>query len=67
MTKQTDDVPSAYVPHSRHITWLSPPKGHISGGTVITIYGSGFTRSRVAKVRFATEAQFDEVDAEYVS
>ena len=67
MTKQTDDVPSADVPHSRQITWLSPPKGHISGGTVITIYGSGFTRSRVAKVRFATEAQFDEVDAEYVS
>jgi hypothetical protein len=67
MTKQTDDVPSADVPHSRQITWLSPPKGHISGGTVITIYGSGFKRSRVAKVRFATEAQFDEVDAEYVS
>ena len=34
---------------------------------MITIYGSGFKRSRVAKVRFATEAQFDEVDAEYVS
>ena len=52
---------------STQITWLSPPKGHISGGTVLTIYGSGFKRSRVAKVRFATESQFDEVDAEYVS
>ena len=49
---------------STQITWLSPPKGHISGGTVLTIYGSGFKRSRVAKVRFATESQFDEVDAE---
>jgi hypothetical protein len=32
------------------ITWLSPPKGHIKGGTVLTIYGSGFRRSAVGKV-----------------
>jgi len=33
------------------ISWLSPPKGHVSGGTVVTLYGSGFKRSPVAKVR----------------
>ena len=33
------------------ITWLSPPKGHTKGGTVLTLYGSGFKRSTSAKVR----------------
>jgi hypothetical protein len=33
------------------ISWLYPPKGHIIGGTVVTIYGSGFKRSATGKVR----------------
>ena len=38
-------------PAPSQITWLSPPKGHIKGGTVLTLYGSGFKRSTSAKVR----------------
>lgn len=49
------------------ITWLSPPKGHVRGGTLLTLYGSGFKRSPDAKVRFASELEFTEVDLVYVS
>ena len=38
-------------PRTLQISWLSPPKGSVSGGTVMTVYGSGFKRSPVAKVR----------------
>ena len=49
------------------VTWLSPPKGHVKGGTVVTIYGSRFQRSTNLKVRFAIENEFDEVEATFVS
>jgi len=49
------------------ITWLYPPKGHIKGGTMLTIYGSGFKRSGSSKVRFAIENEFDEVVPVYYS
>ena len=38
-------------PAHLQISWLSPPKGSVSGGTVLSVYGSGFKRSPVAKVR----------------
>eukprot|EP00793_Prasinoderma_coloniale_P001378 PRCOL_00005153-RA len=49
------------------VTWLTPPKGHVKGGTEVTIYGSRFKRSKYLKVRFAIENEFDEVDATFVS
>lgn len=32
------------------ITWLYPPKGHIKGGALLTIYGAKFQRSPFLKV-----------------
>mmetsp|Transcript_2770 Transcript_2770/g.10043 ORF Transcript_2770/g.10043 Transcript_2770/m.10043 type:complete len:1382 (-) Transcript_2770:89-4234(-) len=49
------------------VTWLYPPKGHIKGGTMLTIYGAKFQRSGLLKVRFAIENEFDEVPATYIS
>mmetsp|Transcript_32921 Transcript_32921/g.104806 ORF Transcript_32921/g.104806 Transcript_32921/m.104806 type:complete len:1244 (-) Transcript_32921:714-4445(-) len=49
------------------ITWLSPPKGHIKGGTFVTIYGTGFTRSPFLQCRFAVEDELDTVFATYLS
>ena len=48
------DAPPPPPPTRRRaaqISWLYPPKGHIIGGTVVTIYGSGFKRSATGKVR----------------
>ena len=49
------------------IHWLYPPKGHIRGGTMLTIYGTGFHNSPYLSVRFAVENEFDEVLATFVS
>ena len=53
------------VPPTVH--WLHPPKGHVRGGTQLTIFGSGFQNSPYLSVRFAVETEFDEVLATYVS
>ena len=49
------------------ITRLEPPKGHVSGGTTLTIRGRGFVRSAHLRVRFADENAVDEVRGTWVS
>ena len=49
------------------ITRLEPPKGHVSGGTTLTIRGRGFVRSDDLRVRFADENAVDEVRGTWVS
>ena len=49
------------------ITRLEPPKGHVSGGTTLTIRGRGFVRSADLRVRFADENAVDEVRGTWVS
>ena len=49
------------------MTWLTPPKGHVKGGTRLTVYGSGFRPSPHLKVRFAVENEIEEVYGTYVS
>ncbi len=49
------------------ITRLEPPKGHVSGGTTLTIRGRGFVRSADLRVRFADENAVDEVRGAWVS
>jgi hypothetical protein len=44
-----------------------PDKGHIVGGSTVTIYGGGFTRSLNIKVQFShASGEVDAVPAEYV-
>ena len=46
---------------------LFPDKGHVVGGTTITIYGGGFKRGGTLRVRFsAVSGEIDEVPATYV-
>ena len=46
---------------------LFPDKGHIVGGTTVTIYGGGFRRGGGLTVRFSAESgEVDEVPATYV-
>ena len=52
---------------SPRITRLEPPKGHVSGGTTLTIRGRGFVRSADLRVRFADENAVDEVRGTWVS
>ena len=49
------------------LTWLSPPKGHIKGGTLLTILGAGFKQSPFLSIRFASDNEFEVVPARYVS
>lgn len=46
---------------------LFPDKGHIVGGTEVTIFGGGFVRSPNIKVQFShASGEVDEVPAKYV-
>jgi hypothetical protein len=57
LARRSTDPPPV-PPRTLQISWLSPPKGSMSGGTVVTVYGSGFKRSPVAKVRPRTPRAF---------
>ena len=46
---------------------LWPPKGHVRGGTLVTIRGAGFRKTSGLVVRFAAEGDVREVPAAYVS
>ena len=46
---------------------LYPDKGHIVGGTTVTIFGGGFARSLKLRVRFShATGEVDEVTAKYL-
>ena len=46
---------------------LYPDKGHIVGGTTVTIFGGGFARSPKLRVRFShATGEVDEVTAKYL-
>ena len=60
-------APSNHLARPPRITRLEPPKGHVSGGTTVTIRGRGFVRSTNLRVRFADEDAVDEVRATWVS
>jgi len=47
--------------HPPSLKSLYPPKGHIAGGTPLTIKGAGFRRGPGLAVRFAFENELDEV------
>ena len=60
-------APSNHLARPPRITRLEPPKGHVSGGTTVTIRGRGFVRSTNLRVRFADENAVDEVRGTWVS
>ena len=50
-----------------YLTRLFPDKGHVVGGTSVTIFGGGFVRSPYASVRFAhASGEVDVVPAHFV-
>jgi len=61
-----DAQPTEYQPPP-YLQRLFPDKGHIVGGTTVTIYGGGFRRGGGLTVRFSAESgEVDEVPATYV-
>ena len=61
-----DAQPTEYQPPP-YLQRLFPDKGHIVGGTTVTIYGGGFRRGGGLTVRFSAEfGEVDEVPATYV-
>ena len=61
-----DAQPTEYQPPP-YLQRLFPDKGHIVGGTTVTIYGGGFRRGGGLTVRFsAPSGEVDEVPATYV-
>ena len=49
------------------LAWLYPPKGHVAGGAVVTITGSGFYKVPTLRCRFAMENEFSVVPGVFVS
>ena len=49
------------------ISYIYPPKGHTGGGTTLNVYGRGFVRTPAITIRFASESEFEDVLATFVS